>query len=261
MIHAIETGISSDPEMNWKIKELDERAIVSFSDAHSFWPWRLGREATIFKKSTNGNITYDEIIRQIREKDFFGTIETDPSYGKYHFDGHRNCNFSCSAKETKKLNGICPVCGKALTVGVEYRVNELEKLGEANHKNKKFYYKMLPLHEIIALSLGVGINSKATWKIYYNLIDEFKNEFNILINISRENLGRVLKNDFLADLIILNRHGKIEVKPGYDGVYGKVLIGGREVSVEDEGKNFPKENFGSNEKTENKKTEVQKKLF
>ena len=226
-IHAIETGISSDPEMNWKIKDLDNKAIVSFSDAHSFWPWRLGREATIFRKPLNKEISYDEIIRQIREKDFIGTIETDPAYGKYHFDGHRNCNIITSPKETKKLNGICPVCSKPLTVGVEYRVEELSKINNSDHKNKKCFYRMLPLHEIISLAIGIGVNSKGCWNIYNPLIEKYGNELNILLNISKEELIKDLKNDLLADLIILNRIGKIEVKPGYDGVYGRVVIGGK----------------------------------
>jgi uncharacterized protein (TIGR00375 family) len=249
LIHAIETGISSDPEMNWKIKDLDDKAIVSFSDAHSFWPWRLGREATIFLKE-NGKLAYDSIIKQIRGKSFFGTIEAEPAYGKYHFDGHRNCNFFCSYEETKKLKGICPVCSKSLTVGVDYRVNELQKLGVANHQNKKFYYKILPLHEIISLALGLGINSKGCWNIYNSLIEKFKNEFNILIGISHEELMKAVNNKLLVDLIIKNRDGKIKVKPGYDGVYGEALISGKVVAEKKD-----------NEPGVLKEEEVQKRLF
>jgi uncharacterized protein (TIGR00375 family) len=253
LIHAIETGISSDPEMNWRIKDLDNKSIVSFSDCHSFWPWRLGREATIFKLKGGEKLSYNEIIRQIREKDFFGTIEADPAYGKYHFDGHRNCNFSCSPEETKKLNGLCPVCGKSLVIGVDYRVNELEKLEIAEHKDKKFYYKMLPLHEIISLAIGIGVNSKGCWKVYNSLIENFGNEFNILWNVTSDELFRVLKNDLLVDLILKNRDGKIQVKPGYDGVYGKALIDGKEISLGDDDKPM---------NVEIKKSEaVQKKLF
>lgn len=280
LIHAIETGISSDPEMNWKIKDLDNIAIVSSSDAHSFWPHRIGREATIFNFPENGKLTYDEILRQIREKDFFGTVETDPAYGKYHFDGHRNCDFSCSYEETMKLNGICPKCGKKLLVGVEYRVNELSKLGGANHLKKKFYYKMMPLHEIISLALNVGINSKGVWNVYNPLIARFGNEFNILINAPKDEILKITQNQLLSDLIIDNREGKIQVKPGYDGVYGKVLIGGREVSVgaddepkESEKKEEVKKDFislSTNHDRENSKEfvnvnrgkfEKQKKLF
>ncbi|MDD5193560.1 MAG: endonuclease Q family protein [Candidatus Nanoarchaeia archaeon] len=251
LIHAIETGISSDPEMNWKIRELDNKALVSFSDAHSFWPWRLGREATIFYKSDK--LSYDSIINQIREKSFFGTIEAEPAYGKYHFDGHRNCNFSCSYEETKKLNGKCPICGKMLTLGVDYRVNELSKLGAANHVDKKFYYKILPLHEIIALALDMGVNSKGVWKIYYDLINKFENEFNVLLKVSYDEVYNIIGNKLLSELILLNRQGKIEVKPGYDGVYGKAVICGREVGIEED----------SPEKSQiiKKEKDVQKKLF
>ena len=108
-IHAIETGISSDPAMNWKIKDLENISIVSFSDLHSFWPWRIGRECTIFKLEDEERLSYDFILKQIRENSFIGTIETDHAYGKYHFDGHRNCDFSCSPEKTRELNGICAV--------------------------------------------------------------------------------------------------------------------------------------------------------
>ncbi len=248
LIHAIETGISADPEMCWKIHELDDRAIVSFSDSHSFWPYRLGREATIFNKPFE-KLSYDEIIRQIKEKDFFGTVETDPAYGKYHFDGHRNCNFSCSPEETKKLNGICPVCNKSLVIGVEYRISEIAKLGIANHNKKKFYYKILPLHEIISLAIGTGINSKKAWEIYNSLIDKFGNEFNAMLLASKEEIAKALNNKLLTELIIQNRGGEIKVKPGFDGLYGKAMIEGREVGVE-------------NQKIEIKRDiGVQKKLF
>jgi uncharacterized protein (TIGR00375 family) len=222
-IHAIETGISSDPEMNWKIKDLDNISILSFSDAHSYWPWRIGREATIFKKPRE-KLSYDELISQIKEKTFIGTIETDPAYGKYHLDGHANCNFSSTPEETKKINGICPKCKKSLTIGVDYRVSEISQKGESNHQNKKIYYKILPLHEIISLAIGTGISSKGCWKIYDELILNFENEFNILLEAKKENLSEILKNNFLVELILKNREGKIKVKPGYDGIYGQAVL-------------------------------------
>ena len=219
-IHAIETGMSSDPEMNWKIKELEDKAIVSFSDAHSFWPFRLGREATIFEEADS----YKEIITQIRNRNFIATIETDPAYGKYHFDGHRICDFSCSPEETEKLKGTCPVCKKSLIIGVDNRVKILANK-ESNHKLKKQFYKILPLHEIIALSTGTGMQSKKVWEIYNNLINEFGNEFNILLNVSREEFLNLNVEDKLIELILRNRIGKIKVKPGYDGVYGEAQLG------------------------------------
>jgi uncharacterized protein (TIGR00375 family) len=222
-IHAIETGMSSDPEMNWKIKELNDKSIVSFSDAHSFWPFRLGREATIFKKTDS----YKELIRQIRENDFIATIETDPAYGKYHFDGHRNCNFSCSPEKTRGLNGVCPVCKNPLVIGVENRVEKLATNPQGfKPDSAKPFYKLLPLHEIIALKEGTeNLNGKKVWDTYNNLISDFGSEFNILLKASMEDLLRKRVNRKLVELIINNREGKIKVKPGYDGEYGKAVLG------------------------------------
>jgi len=219
-IHAIETGMSSDPEMNWKIKELNDKSIVSFSDSHSFWPFRLGREATIFKKTDS----YNELIRQIREKDFIGTIETDPAYGKYHFDGHRSCDFSCSPDETRKLNSYCPVCKKPVIIGVENRVEKLTDQDIKNHPNKKNYYRLLPLQELIALAISSKLESKKTWEIYNLMIEKFGNEFRILLDFPKEEMLKENIDDKLIDLILRNREGKIKVKPGYDGVYGTPLI-------------------------------------
>ncbi|MAH03683.1 DNA helicase UvrD [Candidatus Pacearchaeota archaeon] len=222
-IHAIETGMSSDPEMNWRIKELECKSIVSFSDAHSFWPFRIGREATIFKKCDS----YSELIRQIRENDFISTIETNPAYGKYHWDGHRNCEFSCEPEKTKELKGICPKCGKNLTIGVEYRVDNLSNI-KSNHKIKKPYYTLLPLHEIISLFLKVNMNSKKVWGLYNSLIEEFKNEFNILLYVSKEEFLEKDVGTKLIDLILKNREGKINIKPGFDGEYGEAVVGNQD---------------------------------
>ena len=221
-IHAIETGMSSDPEMNWRISELEDKAIVSFSDAHSFWPFRLGREATIFKKANS----YKEILEQIRNKTFLATIETDPAYGKYHWDGHRICGFSCSPEKSKELGDICPICQKKLIVGVDSRVEQLS--GHApgfKPENSKPFYKLLPLHELIALVVGTSMQSKGVWQVYNSLIKEFGNEFNILLKVSKDELIEKQVNEKLIDLIIKNREKKLKVEPGYDGVYGKAVIG------------------------------------
>ncbi len=218
-IHAIETGISSDPKMNVRVKELSKKAIVSFSDAHSFWPYRLGREATIFKKTDS----YLGIINQIRNNSFIGTIETDPAYGKYHYDGHRLCNFSSSPQETKKLNKICPVCKNPLTLGVSYRVEDLADPGNSELKTKK-YYTLLPLHELLSLMLRTGMHSKKVWQVYNELIQKFKNEFEILIFASKEDMVEKRLDKNLIEIIIKNREGNIKVKPGFDGVYGKAIF-------------------------------------
>ncbi|MEK6881872.1 MAG: endonuclease Q family protein, partial [Nanoarchaeota archaeon] len=224
-IYAIETGMSSDPEMNWKIKELEEKAILSFSDSHSFWPWRIGREATIFSLKEGEKLNYNLIINQIRNKTYKSTVETDPGYGIYHWDGHRDCKFSCPPSKTKELNGICPVCNKKLTIGVENRVEEL-KNNTGIPKNAKAFYKLLPLHELIAFYLKTSMNSKKVWAIYDALIVKYENEFNILLKVDRNILSAELAKQNmqkLADLIIDNRIANLKVKPGYDGVYGELV--------------------------------------
>ncbi len=227
-IHAIETGMSSDPEMNWRIKELEDKAIISFSDAHSFWPFRLGREATIFKKTDS----YSGIIEQIRNKTFTATIETDPAYGKYHWDGHRNCNFSCSPDESNKLNRICPVCKRPLTIGVDNRIEQLAYYSQGfRAKNAKLFYRLLPLQEVLALALGGKIESKKVWGAYNLLIENFGNEFNILLNVSKEEFLRKKTDDKIIELILRNRHEKIKVKPGFDGEYGKALMGEKQSTL------------------------------
>jgi uncharacterized protein (TIGR00375 family) len=219
-IHSVESGMSADPEMLRKFSFLNNKAVVSFSDLHSFWPWRIGRESTIF----TGEISYKNISKQIRENSFKATVETEPAYGRYHWDGHRNCKFSCSPEETRKLKGICPKCGKQITIGVEYRIEELADQ-KPEEFNKKQYYKLLPLHELIALAKASTLNSKKTWQVYNELIEKFGDEFNILLYVEKEELARFLmNNELLVDLIMDNRRGKIKIKPGYDGVYGEALL-------------------------------------
>lgn len=225
-IHAIETGLSSDPPMNWRVKELDNIAIVSFSDSHSYWPWRLGREATIFDLDKK-DLSYNKIISAIRGNKIIGTIEVDPAYGMYHWDGHRNCDFSCPPSKTKEIKGVCPVCKGELTIGVENRVEELaesNRKGAFEKQGGKRFYKVLPLHEIISLFTGSGIASKANWKVYNELIEKFENELNILLNVSKQDLLKGDVNAKLTELIIRNREGRIKVKPGYDGKYGEAVI-------------------------------------
>jgi len=223
-IYAIESGMSADPKMLLKLNT--SKSIVSFSDAHSFWPFRIGREATIFQKTDS----YLEIIRQIRENDFIATIETDPAYGKYHWDGHRMCDFSCSFEKTKELNGICPICKRSLTIGVENRVENLSD--NLNYSNSKPYYVLLPLHEIIALAIKINdIQSPKVWKIYNDLINFFENEFNILFDISKEEMLSKGVDFKLVNLILQNRQGKIKVKPGFDGNYGKAILGEKQSTL------------------------------
>jgi uncharacterized protein (TIGR00375 family) len=223
-IYALETGLSSDPPMNWRLSKLDRYTLVSNSDSHSPYPWRLGREANVFDLK---EISYINILKAIKNrKDFLFTVEVDPSYGKYHYDGHRNCNFSCSPEEALKLNNICPKCKQPLTIGVLHRVEELADRPEGFRPADAVDYKsLIPLSEIISMVTGTDVFTKKVWEIYNQLIAKFNNEFNILLNAEKEELKRVVK-DKLADLIIKNREGRIKVLPGYDGVYGKPILEG-----------------------------------
>lgn len=219
-IHAFETGMSSDPAMNWRLSRLDKYSIVSFSDCHSFWPWRIGREATIFNLK---EINYKNVIDAIRNNKINFTIETSPNYGKYHFDGHRLCDFSCSPEDTrKKYKGICPICKKPLVIGVMNRVDELadkDRPEGFERKNSKPFKSILPLHEILASSLGVSMNTKKVWEVYNNLIAKFGTEYEILLNSDIKEIAK-LTDERIANYILRNREGKIQVKPGYDGEYG-----------------------------------------
>jgi len=220
-IYAIESGMSADPQMLWRFKE--NVNVVSFSDLHSYWPWRIGREATIFDID---EISYDNIIKAIRTGEGLkATIETPPEYGKYHWDGHRNCDFSCSPEETKKLGGKCPKCEKDMTIGVEYRVKEIAKEDE-NYKPENYrpFYLILPLHELIAFHTKSNLATQKTWGIYNSMIEGFENEFNILLDISEEEMISKNVDKPLINLILKNREGKLKVKPGYDGEYGVLIV-------------------------------------
>ncbi len=220
-IHAVETGLSSDPPMNWRLSQLDDFSIVSFSDSHSFWPWRIGREATDFNLKKQD---YDSLIRAIREQEISFTVEVDPSYGKYHYDGHRACGVRLSPKETRMNKGLCPVCRKPLTVGVLSRVEELADRPEGySPKNRPKYYKLLPLSEILSGVLGTGMSSKKAWSHYNSLVREFGSEYDVLLRADEEMIGR-LSGEKIAEAIMKNRIGRIEVIPGYDGEYGRPVL-------------------------------------
>jgi uncharacterized protein (TIGR00375 family) len=193
-------------------------SIVSFSDLHSYWPWRIGREATVF----DIDLTYDSLVDALKTRNgLVETIEVDPNYGKYHIDGHRNCNVILTPNESKKLKNICPVCRKPLTIGVLHRVEDLADREEGYKPEKPIPYRyIIPLHEILAKILDKGMATKQIWEEYYRILKLGKNEFDILLNASKEDLVKVT-NIKIADAIMKNRDGKINVKPGYDGVYGE----------------------------------------
>ncbi len=225
-IFAIETGLSSDPAMNWRLSELDNVSFISNSDCHSPWPWRLGRELNVFDTKEP---SYKELMNIIKEKDpkrFLFTVEVDPSYGKYHWDGHRNCNVSLEPKDAIKYKNICPVCRRPLTIGVLHRVEELADREEGFIPDNRVPFKtLLPLAELIATEKEVQVFSKNVWNDYLKLTREFGSEMNVLLNIEKERL-KIVIDEKLADLIIRNRENILKVQPGYDGVYGKVLLTG-----------------------------------
>jgi uncharacterized protein (TIGR00375 family) len=225
-IHALETGLSSDPPMNWRLSTLDRFTLVSNSDSHSFWPWRMGREANVFELE---RASYREVVDAVRRKDparLKFTIETDPAYGKYHWTGHRNCNVSLSPQEAQKLGNICPVCRRKLTKGVEQRIEELaDRPANFRPENVPGFMRLLPLSEIIATVLGVDSPStQAVWKIYNSLIGKFGDEYTVLIDAPKDLLTEVVEAP-IADAILRVREGSVSVVPGYDGVYGKLVLG------------------------------------
>ncbi|PIS39726.1 MAG: DNA helicase UvrD [Candidatus Nealsonbacteria bacterium CG08_land_8_20_14_0_20_38_20] len=225
-IFAGETGLSSNPEMNWRLSALDKITLISNSDAHS--PGKIGREANVF----DTELSYPAIIEAIKEKDlkkFLYTIEFFPEEGKYHYDGHRLCEISLSPAESKKYNNICPNCGKPLTIGV---LNRVERLADRPAFNKSSagkpegaipFKSLVPLEEIIAEALGRGAGTIGVDKEYKNLIEKFGNEFKVLLDVARQDLAAVTLPE-IAEGIIKVREGKVFVEPGYDGVYGKVRI-------------------------------------
>jgi len=225
-IYAIETGLSSDPEMNWRLSALDKITLISCSDAHS--PSKIGREANVF----DTELSYPAIIEAIKSKNpqkFLYTIEFFPQEGKYHYDGHRLCGISLSPQESKKSGNICPNCGRPLTIGVLNRVEELadrpafDKSSAGKPEGAIPFKSLVPLEEIIADALGVMPGTKQVEVEYRNLIDKFGTEFNILIDISREELERATLPE-IAEGIVRVREGKVFIEPGYDGVYGKIRI-------------------------------------
>lgn len=219
-IFAIETGLSSDPPMNWLLSLLDKITLVSNSDAHS--PENIGREANCFSISFD----YHQLRRILKEQDrekFLYTVEFFPEEGKYHYDGHRNCGITLSPEESLKINNICPVCGRPLTLGVLHRVYDLKDREEPESQGKIGYKRLIPLSEIIGNSIGIGKSTKTVKDIYRRLTSYFGNEFRILLDIPENELKRNT-DEKTAQAIIKVRGEKVKIKPGYDGVYGEISI-------------------------------------
>ncbi len=243
-ITAIETGLSSDPIMNWSVPELNTRQIVSFSDAHS--GQKLGREATVFKIKKGENYNYNDLISCLRHDNqgnlsLAFTIEFFPEEGKYHYSGHRHCQVRLTPAEVKKNHGLCPKCHKPVTIGVMDRVQELSqklleesnlpiKLSKTNTKliyppqnNRPPFVSIIPLMELIALQLKTNSLSKKVMAKYHELVDNLGTEFQILLFQDLEKLQALAETE-LAQIIAKMRKRQIRLEPGYDGVFGKIEI-------------------------------------
>jgi len=220
-IFALETGLSSDPPMNWRLSALDRYALISNSDCHS--AKRIGREANCF----DCELDFDAIKDAIRSKDpkkFLFTVEFFPEEGKYHFDGHRKCQVAWSPRETRAHQNRCSECGKPVTVGVMHRIDRLSDREEGFCPEGAIPFRnMVPLDEIISEGIGVGVASQAVEKEYFRLIHALGNEFFILFEATEESL-RKHGNPKVVEGILKVRQGHVQIRPGYDGEYGKVRI-------------------------------------
>ena len=218
-IHALETGLSSDPAMNWRISKLDRYQLVSNSDAHS--PSKLGREANLL----DIDCSYEGLYRAIQTGEGLeGTVEFFPEEGKYHFDGHRKCGVSLSPVEAERLGGICPVCGKKLTMGVDHRVEQLADSAEGFVKEDgKKYESLVPLPEVISACMGYSTASKKVQGCFEQLIQTLGTEFDILRNVPSEDI-KSCAGERIAEGIENVRTGNVKRIPGYDGEYGKIEL-------------------------------------
>jgi uncharacterized protein (TIGR00375 family) len=220
-IFALETGLSSDPLMNWRLSALDAYALVSNSDAHS--PSRLGREANVF----NTEFSYRGLVDALKTRDpdkFLNTVEFFPEEGKYHYDGHRKCGVLFSPKESLRHNDLCPQCGKKLTIGVMHRVEDLADREAGNIPPNKVPYKnLIPLNEVIAQAVEKSPECQSVWDLYFRLIHEFGNEHRILTEVPVAELAR-FHTERLGQGIDRMRRGVVKIKPGHDGFYGQIHL-------------------------------------
>jgi uncharacterized protein (TIGR00375 family) len=218
-IYAIETGLSSDPAMNWRLSALDKITLISNSDAHS--APKIGREANIF----DTEISYPAMVDAIRtRKGFLGTIEFFPEEGKYHYDGHRDCGVSLSPKETIKHDYLCPVCGRKVTVGVMHRVEKLaDRENGFRPEGAPGYTSIIPLPELIAEGLKCGVNTKKVNALYFALLEKLGPEFKILLDSPFDDIERA-GTPLIREAVACMRAGDVHIAPGYDGEFGKIRI-------------------------------------
>ena len=226
-IRAVETGLSSDPAMNWRVPDLDGRTIVSFSDAHS--APNLGRELTVFDAAP----TYPALRAAIEHGDVLETVEFHPEHGKYHYDGHRKCGVRFSPGEARQAGGMCPRCGRPLTLGVLHRVEDLAARDVAVRREKNGLMRgpadrppfraLLPLREVLSQALGVGRGSKRVARVYEALASGLGGEYRVLVDAPLTEI-QALAGEAVAAAVGAAREGRLEIEPGYDGVYGTVRI-------------------------------------
>ena len=218
-IRAVETGLSSDPPMNWNVPLLDGLQLVSHSDAHS--PKKLGREANLLETG----FSYPEVKAALETGEgLWGTVEFFPEEGKYHLDGHRACGVRLSPQETRALQGKCPVCGKRLTIGVEHRVEDLAcRQPGSSRENRKPFVKLVPLATVLSTCLGRGEQTKTVQAAYERLLSQLGTEFAILREAPVETIAAVA-GETVAQGISLLRQGKAAWQPGFDGVYGTLSL-------------------------------------
>jgi uncharacterized protein (TIGR00375 family) len=220
-VFAAETGLSSDPSMNWRVADLDNITLISNSDAHS--PSKLGREANLFKTKLN-YLAIRTALESGDKNSFAGTFEFFPEEGKYHVDGHRNCEICFTPAQTQSHQGICPVCGKPLTLGVLHRVEVLATRPEGIKPDRAFpFYRLVPLEDLLSEILKVGVQSKKVKQTYRTLLEKIGNEFKILHYINKEKIESA-GMPLLAEAIVRMRDNRISFSPGYDGLFGKVQI-------------------------------------
>lgn len=220
-IYAIETGLSSDPAMNWRLSGLDRITLISNSDSHS--PSRIGREANVL----DCKMDYKEVLEVIRTGDpkrFLYTVEFYPAEGKYHYDGHRDCGVVFDPKTSREQQFICPKCGKKLTIGVMHRVEELADRPEGFRPLRKIPFKnMIPLDEIIADAVGKGVATKTVAQEYEKMVRTLGPELEILLDRSETEL-KGCADARVSEGILNVRAGHVRIEPGYDGVYGKIRV-------------------------------------
>jgi uncharacterized protein (TIGR00375 family) len=226
-VHAFETGMSSNPSMNWRVSSLDKFTILSNSDSHSPWPWRIGREANVFEIG-EGRLTYAEINDAIVRKDpkrLACTIEVEPAYGKYHYTGHRAHGVSMPPEEAKRHDSICPVCKRKMTIGVAQRVEEVADRPAGFEPAGAIPFKtVLPLYEIVSAVFGVEtLYSKRVVEQQDALIARFGSELNVLLDAGEEEL-RAAAGEKVARAIMRVRSGDVRYVPGFDGMYGMLAL-------------------------------------